>query len=174
MLPTTCTTLTVAFKGQEGIQGVANPGAESLANVAHVQVFHLQQAGVSCGYLSGSQEYEESRAIMQSLQAHPPGVKVLFVTPEKVARSDYLMRALDSLHSRQLLVRRPHSKDAWTCTTYHASHRIPEALRTGRLAKMRAAAWQDRVAIDEAHCVSQWGEPLSGAVPHVDLGVTCE
>ena len=70
-----------------------------------VQVFHLEQAGIQCGYLSGAQEYDESRSIMQKLQQTPPGIKILFVTPEKVARSDYLMRTFDALHSRRLLVR---------------------------------------------------------------------
>ena len=69
-----------------------------------LQVFHLQQAGIACGYLSGTQDYEDSRSIMQRLQQTPPDIRVLFVTPEKVARSDYLMRTLDVLHSRRLLV----------------------------------------------------------------------
>lgn len=69
------------------------------------QVFHLQQAGIECGYLSGTQDYEDSRSIMQKLQQTPPGIKIIFVTPEKVARSDYLMRTLDALHHRKLLVR---------------------------------------------------------------------
>ena len=69
-----------------------------------LQVFHLKEAGIACGYLSGTQEYSESRELLQSLSRDPPGVKILFVTPEKVARSDYLMRTLDGLHSRTLLV----------------------------------------------------------------------
>jgi len=70
-------------------------------------VFHLQQAGVECGYLSGGQEYEESRELMARLRADPPGTRILFVTPEKVARSDALMRVFDALHERQLLARPP-------------------------------------------------------------------
>lgn len=69
------------------------------------QVFHLQQAGVECGYLSGSQDYEESRDVMSRLRADPPGLRILFVTPEKVAKSDALMRAFDALNGRQLLAR---------------------------------------------------------------------
>ena len=69
------------------------------------QVFHLQQAGVECGYLSGTQDYEESRGVMSRLRADPPGLKILFVTPEKIARSDMLMRAFDALHARELLAR---------------------------------------------------------------------
>ena len=69
------------------------------------QVFHQKEAGVECGYLSGTQDYAESREIMQGLTRDPPAVKILFVTPEKVARSNYLMRTLDSLHSRCQLAR---------------------------------------------------------------------
>ena len=60
---------------------------------------------MECGYLSGTQDYAESREIMQGLTRDPPAVKILFVTPEKVARSDYLMRTLDSLHARCQLAR---------------------------------------------------------------------
>ena len=64
----------------------------------------MKEAGIACGYLSGTQEYSESRELLQGLSRDPPAVKILFVTPEKVARSDYLMRTLDGLHSRNLLV----------------------------------------------------------------------
>ena len=76
-----------------------------VTRVFAAQVFHLKEAGVECGYLSGTQDYAESREIMQGLTRDPPAVKILFVTPEKVARSDYLMRTLDSLHSRCQLAR---------------------------------------------------------------------
>ena len=58
---------------------------------------------MECGYLSGTQDYEESRDVMSRLRADPPGLKILFVTPEKIARSDMLMRAFDDLHARELL-----------------------------------------------------------------------
>ena len=84
----------------------ANAAARMHAESASAtQVFHLKEAGVECGYLSGTQDYAESREIMQGLTRDPPAVKILFVTPEKVARSDYLMRTLDSLHARCQLAR---------------------------------------------------------------------
>ena len=76
-----------------------------LNSASAAQVFHLKEAGVECGYLSGTQDYAQSREIMQGLTRDPPAVKILFVTPEKVARSDYLMRTLDSLHARCQLAR---------------------------------------------------------------------
>ena len=72
-----------------------------------LQVFHLQEAGIESAYLSGTVSWEEQRATMDKLRMSPPGIKVLFVTPEKVAASDNLMRLLDDLHSRHVLVRRP-------------------------------------------------------------------
>lgn len=43
--------------------------------------------------------------IYDDLQGPEPKTRILFVTPEKVARSDKLMRVLDGLHSRSLLAR---------------------------------------------------------------------
>lgn len=72
-------------------------------------MFHLQEAGIPSAYLSGSVSWEEQRATMDSLRLTPPGVKVLFVTPEKVAASDNLMRLLDDLNARGALVWSPSS-----------------------------------------------------------------
>ena len=68
-------------------------------------MFHLKQAGLAVAYLSGTQPYEETRSVLASMRATPPAVRILFVTPEKIARSDALMRLLDDLYARHLLVR---------------------------------------------------------------------
>ena len=68
------------------------------------QVFHLQEAGIQSGFLSGTVSWEEQRATMDQLRARPPGIKVLFVTPEKIAASDSLLRLLDDLHANGFLV----------------------------------------------------------------------
>ena len=49
--------------------------------------------------------FEESREIMSALKQHPPAIRIVFVTPEKVARSDALMRLFDSLHAQNTFVR---------------------------------------------------------------------
>ena len=147
------------------------------------QVFHLQQADIECGYLSGTQDYEESRDVMSRLRADPPGLNILFVTPEKIARSDMLMRAFDDLHARELLARA-----RWCPIRRHVLHRtlmvcectcktccLCYAARTGACADIAfegvclrchacaphihftvASCSQDRIVVDEAHCVSQW------------------
>ena len=82
------------------------------------QVYHLQQANIECDYLSGTGGWEAQRAVLERLREPAPSLRILFVTPEKIARSDTLMRALHELHGRELL---------------------------------------DRIIVDEAHCVSNWG-----------------
>ena len=42
---------------------------------------------------------------MDDLKSMEPSIRILFVTPEKVAKSDALMRVLDDLHRRSLLAR---------------------------------------------------------------------
>jgi bloom syndrome protein len=68
-------------------------------------VFHLREAGISCAFLSATMSYEEQCETIDTMRADPPGVKIVFVTPEKVAQSDKLMRLFDNLHERGLLVR---------------------------------------------------------------------
>jgi len=97
-----------------GVTLVVSP----LVSLIQDQVFHLEQAGIATGFLSSSQPAEDNRAVLNALRSSPPSLTVVFVTPERVAASDALMRALDALHSR------------------------------GEF---------DRIVIDEAHCVSQWG-----------------
>ena len=63
----------------------------------------MKEAGIECGYLGGNMTYEESREVMSALQQRPPTMKVVFVTPEKIARSDALMRLLDTLHQQGTL-----------------------------------------------------------------------
>lgn len=85
-----------------------------------MQVFHLNNAEVPCAFLSGAQKYDESRDIMNQLRStshdHRP-IACLFVTPEKVAQSDQLLRLFDQLNSRGLLGRvvvdEAHCVSAW-------------------------------------------------------------
>ena len=85
-----------------------------------VQVFHLNNADVPCAFLGGSQQWTESREVMDDLRATTRGhrpIAVLFITPEKVAKSDNLLRLFDSLASQGLLGRvvvdEAHCVSAW-------------------------------------------------------------
>ena len=70
-----------------------------------LQVFHLHEAGIPCGYFSATQAPEEQMQVMSDLRSHQPMLKIIFITPERLARSDSLLRALDTLNQRGLLDR---------------------------------------------------------------------
>ena len=54
-------------------------------------------------YLSGNMEWQEQQQILNELGSNYCKFKMLYVTPEKIARSDNLLRHLESLHRRDLL-----------------------------------------------------------------------
>ncbi|GJZ85169.1 ATP-dependent DNA helicase Q-like 4A protein [Tanacetum coccineum] len=97
-----------------GITLVISP----LVSLIQDQIMHLLQANISATYLSANMEWTDQQDILREICSENCSYKLLYVTPEKVAKSDFLLRQLENLHARELL---------------------------------------DRIVIDEAHCVSQWG-----------------
>jgi bloom syndrome protein len=69
------------------------------------QIMHLSEANINAEYLSGARDWQEQSDILQQLQSDSCRIKLLYVTPEKIARSDFLSRQLQSLYDRQLLAR---------------------------------------------------------------------
>jgi bloom syndrome protein len=65
----------------------------------------MGQANINAEYLSGARDWQEQSDILQQLQSDSCRIKLLYVTPEKIARSDFLSRQLQSLYDRQLLAR---------------------------------------------------------------------
>ena len=85
-----------------------------------LQVFHLNNADVPCAFLSSAQDYSKSRDVMSQLRSTSHDwrpIACLFITPEKVAKSDSLLRLFDDLHSKDLLGRvvvdEAHCVSAW-------------------------------------------------------------
>ncbi|KVH93498.1 DNA helicase, ATP-dependent, RecQ type [Cynara cardunculus var. scolymus] len=89
-----------------------------LVSLIQDQIMHLLQANIPAAYLSANMEWSEQQEILRELCSGHCSYKLLYVTPEKVAKSNALLRQLENLYARELL---------------------------------------DRIVIDEAHCVSQWG-----------------
>ncbi|KAL0013198.1 hypothetical protein SO802_000267 [Lithocarpus litseifolius] len=84
-----------------GITLVISP----LVSLIQDQIMHLLQANIPAAYLSANMEWTEQQEILRELCSDYCKFKLLYVTPEKVARSDVLLRHLESLHARELLAR---------------------------------------------------------------------
>ncbi|XP_059648178.1 ATP-dependent DNA helicase Q-like 4A [Cornus florida] len=84
-----------------GITLVISP----LVSLIQDQIMHLLQANIPAAYLSASMEWTEQQEILRELSSDYCKYKLLYVTPEKVAKSDFLLRQLESLHARESLAR---------------------------------------------------------------------
>ena len=85
-----------------GITIVVSP----LVSLIQDQVEQLQAIDVGVNYLSGEQDYETvQRQIISELYNDTSRMKLLYVTPEKIASSNMLRRVFESLVSRNRLSR---------------------------------------------------------------------
>jgi len=83
----------------EGLTLVVCP----LVSLIEDQIMHLSQANIPATYLSASVEWSEQQEILRDLMlCH---YKLLYVTPEKIAKSDTLSRLLNNLYSQGHLSR---------------------------------------------------------------------
>ncbi|XP_038877365.1 ATP-dependent DNA helicase Q-like 4A isoform X2 [Benincasa hispida] len=76
-----------------------------LVSLIQDQIMHLTQANISAAYLSANMEWSEQQEIFRDLSSDCSKYKLLYVTPEKVAKSDVLLRHLENLNARYLLAR---------------------------------------------------------------------
>ncbi|CAN1804893.1 ATP-dependent DNA helicase Q-like 4A [Linum perenne] len=84
-----------------GITLVISP----LVSLIQDQIMHLLQANIPAAYLSANMEWSEQQEILNELCSDYCRYKLLYVTPEKVAKSDALLRKLESLNARGMLAR---------------------------------------------------------------------
>ncbi|KAL7157320.1 hypothetical protein ABFS83_02G070000 [Erythranthe nasuta] len=84
-----------------GITLVISP----LVSLIQDQIMHLLQANIPAAYLSANMEWSEQQEIFRELSSDYCKYKLLYVTPEKVAKSDVLLRQLENLHARESLAR---------------------------------------------------------------------
>ncbi|KAL6284699.1 hypothetical protein ACE6H2_015628 [Prunus campanulata] len=76
-----------------------------LVSLIQDQIMHLLQANIPAAYLSANMEWTEQQEIFRELNSEYCKYKLLYVTPEKVAKSDVLLRQLENLNARQMLAR---------------------------------------------------------------------
>ncbi|KAL5729467.1 DNA helicase [Ranunculus cassubicifolius] len=84
-----------------GVTLVVSP----LVSLIQDQIMHLLQANIPAAYLSANMEWSEQQEIFRELMSDYCKYKLLYVTPEKVAKSDVLLRHLENLSGRALLSR---------------------------------------------------------------------
>ncbi|KAK7116772.1 hypothetical protein V1264_002393 [Littorina saxatilis] len=69
------------------------------------QVQRLISLDIPAAHLSGDLDSNQANNVYSALYQRHPGVKLLYVTPEKLSASDKLLQCLDSLYRRQMLDR---------------------------------------------------------------------
>uniref|UniRef100_A0A803LEA9 DNA 3'-5' helicase n=1 Tax=Chenopodium quinoa TaxID=63459 RepID=A0A803LEA9_CHEQI len=84
-----------------GVTLVVSP----LVSLIQDQIMHLVQANIPAAYLSASMEWSEQQEILRELCTDNCRYKLLYVTPEKIAKSDVFLRHLEKLYSLDLLAR---------------------------------------------------------------------
>ncbi|GLI70849.1 hypothetical protein VaNZ11_015864, partial [Volvox africanus] len=84
-----------ALLTENGVTVVVSP----LVSLIQDQIHHLREAGIGAAHFGGNQDWNEARGIMDSIRSGTSDVRLLFVTPEKIAKSDALVRLLDTLEA---------------------------------------------------------------------------
>lgn len=80
-----------------------------LISLSMDQMWHLREAGISCEMMSSADSRDESNDILRRIKVggspQQAEIKVLFVTPERVAKSKTLLSALQKCYERDQLAR---------------------------------------------------------------------
>lgn len=90
-----------------GITVVISP----LISLSTDQCFHLREAGIPCEFMSAALDKSEANDILRRVrntgkqEAGDEEIKILFVTPERVAKSKTLLAALSRAYSEDRLAR---------------------------------------------------------------------
>jgi len=124
---------------RDGVGIVVSP----LIALMQDQVDALKQLGVSAAFLNSSLDAEAARAVYR--QVHQRELKLLYVAPERLMTEGFL-ELLDRLNEGSL-----------TPTPPPAGEGLDFPLPPGEGLRVRESSGIALFAIDEAHCVSQWG-----------------
>ncbi|MCO5596197.1 hypothetical protein L7F22_050257 [Adiantum nelumboides] len=76
-----------------------------LISLSTDQLWHLREADVSCEMMSSTEQKEDMQDIVKRIRAGADEMKVLFVTPERVAKSAALRSALQKCYENGRLAR---------------------------------------------------------------------
>ncbi len=79
---------------EQGVTVVISP----LVALIQDQIAQLRVANIDCGALGSTTDEFERHRIISSLRENPPGIRLLYVTPEKIANSGHLLSIFDDLY----------------------------------------------------------------------------
>ncbi|KAL0365036.1 UNVERIFIED_CONTAM: ATP-dependent DNA helicase Q-like 4A [Sesamum angustifolium] len=119
-------------------------------------IMHLLQANIPAAYLSANMEWTEQQEILRELNSDYCKYKLLYVTPEKVAKTADVT-GMVPVHLRVFSVvggSLAALEIFWLLLVFK-TNRSDALLR--QLERLHARESLNRIVIDEAHCVSQWG-----------------
>lgn len=85
----------------EGVTVVVSP----LVSLISDQVTQLQELSICSAALTATCDPTVRTAVTRDLSSSSPSLKLLYVTPEKIAHSPAFLRQLETLYSRKLLAR---------------------------------------------------------------------
>ncbi|KAI8077770.1 P-loop containing nucleoside triphosphate hydrolase protein [Halteromyces radiatus] len=86
---------------RRGVTMVVSP----LISLMQDQVQQLQRRGIAARLLNSAIGFEERRAVFSGLAGNPPELKLVYITPEMLQRSNAFQDTLDRLYQRNLLAR---------------------------------------------------------------------
>jgi ATP-dependent DNA helicase Q1 len=90
---------------EDGFTLVISP----LVSLIKDQIFHLQEANIPCASLTGASSKEEVNSTQQSMvpkdKTDTTPFKLLYVTPEKIAKSKRFMARLNKAYDAGMLTR---------------------------------------------------------------------
>ncbi|KAI9145342.1 P-loop containing nucleoside triphosphate hydrolase protein [Paraphysoderma sedebokerense] len=110
-----------------GVTLVVSP----LVSLIHDQVLNLRDRQVNAGLLTGSSSKEETKEIMESMVDPLSPMKLLYVTPERLAKSKRFMSQLEKMHKLNRLDRIV-IDEAHCCSQYGHDYR-PDYKKLGIL-----------------------------------------
>lgn len=122
----------------DGVTIIISP----LVSLIQDQLFHLHAFQIPAACLSPAFPEDEKR-VYDDFYSGSPAIKCVYATPEKVARSDKLLRALDRLNQRGLLARvvidEAHCISSW-CGLRCGRFRLCDIARVKRCAPTHQAS----------------------------------